>query len=183
MSRPRHGTWVLAETHIIRKSQKWDWSTGTQHSPLAQHLPTVQYCLAGNSILSQESTKMSQAAVIIVSIPMPHGTWLYRPLSIHSKGCTIPGTWLQKFSFDDAGLFLKKFRALLPTSKSNVLHIPAPAPESWWETPWMTCLGAGAPGGPLGGFTVFRHDAWLDSQREGVLHAKAEGREAEDSRT
>lgn len=38
----------------------------------------------------------------------------------------------------------------------------------------MACLGAGAPGGPLGGFTVFGQDAGLNSQWEGVLHAKAE---------
>ena len=45
----------------------------------------------------------------------------------------------------------------------------------------MTGLRAGAPGRPLSGFTVFRHDAGLDSQREGILHAKAEGIETENS--
>ena len=46
----------------------------------------------------------------------------------------------------------------------------------------MTGLRAGAPGRPLSGFTVFRHDAGLDSQRDGILHAKAEGIETENSR-
>lgn len=46
----------------------------------------------------------------------------------------------------------------------------------------MTRLGAGTPGGPLGGLTVFRHDAGLHSQREGVLLTKAKGTQAETSR-
>lgn len=73
---------------------------------------------------------MSRSYCYIANIPIPHRMRLHRTLNTPAKEYAIPGAWLQEF-FNNAGLFLEKFRAFLSTPNSNVLHIPAPAPKSW----------------------------------------------------
>lgn len=138
-------------------------------------LPTME--LGTESRLNQQESLL---LLLLTSLyHLNEVTWKTIP---HTTEPTVPGTRLQEPSFGNAGLLLQEVRARLSSSNSNVLHAPAPAPEPWWEAAWATRLGAGTPGGPLGGLTVFRHDAGLDRQREGVFRAQAKGTQAEENR-